>query len=272
MEWPSAWTVFDCSVSPEALREAAPCFGHCRDCGRTHRLAAGNAQSHARKLMREFERIRRIDYLASEEEADARLSLDQLLPGERGHMFGVLECRDDRGRSVILRAFSSLPGGIRDVEGWVPQILSHDSFYQIVLPALNEIKQMTTALGRLTPGSPQACDQTERRTRASQDLWRRMQTLYRFHNFRGESRSLKDAFAQAPSKTGNITSGVGECCAPKLLNHAARSGLRPVGLAEFYWGGDNQSGSRRPGEFYPCCEARCQPLLGFMLCGLEDGD
>ena len=97
-----AWTVFDCAVSPEALREAAPCFGHCRDCGRTHRLAFGNAQTHARELMREFQKIRRIDYLASEEEADARLSLDQLLPGERGHMFGVLECRNADGETVVV--------------------------------------------------------------------------------------------------------------------------------------------------------------------------
>lgn len=256
---------------PESGHEVATCFGHCRDCGTTHHLAAANAQSHARELMREFEEIRRLDYLVSQREADPRLSFDRLLPGERGHMFGVLECRDDRGRTVVLRAFSSLPGGIRQVDGWVPQVLSHDSFYQIVLPGLNDIKQMTRELEQLTAGSPEARAQSERRTRASQDLWRRMQTLYRFHNFRGESRSLKDAFARTPSEKGNITSGVGECCAPKLLNHAARTGLQPVGLAEFYWGGSNKSGSRQPGEFYPCCEARCQPILGFMLCGLDDG-
>jgi hypothetical protein len=97
-----------------------------------------------------------------------------------------------------------------------------------------------------------------------------MQSLYCFHNFRGESRTLKDAFALGASAKENITSGVGECCAPKLLNCAARSGLTPVGIAEFYWGGSNKSGSRKPGEFYPCCETRCQPILGFMLCGLND--
>ena len=118
------------------------------------------------------------------------------------------------------------------------------------------------------PGSSATRELTERRTRLSQDLWRRMQTLYRFHNFRGDVRSLKEAFF--PTHTGNITSGVGECCAPKLLNHAARNDLRPVGIAEFYWGGSNKSGSRKPGEFYPSCEARCRPILGFMLCGLED--
>jgi hypothetical protein len=251
--------------------ETAPCFGHCRDCGRTHRLAAGSAQAHARELMRVFESSRRLDFLVPEEAADPQLSFDQLLPGERGHMFGVLECRDDRGSTVVLRAFSSLAGGIREVDGWVPPILSRDSFHNVVLPGQNLIKEMTRELQRLSPGSPQARAQVERRAAVSQDLWRKMQALYRFHNFRGESRPLKDALALGPSVNGNATSGVGECCAPKLLNHAARTGLTPVGLAEFYWGASNQSGSRKPGEFYSCCEARCQPILGFMLCGLDDG-
>ena len=220
--------------------------------------------------MREFEDIRRLDYLASDAAADPRLSFEELLPGERGHMFGVLECLDDRGRTVVLRAFSSLGGGRREIEGWVPQILSHDSFCDVVLPGLDEIKRMTRDLASVTPRSSHARELTARRTRVSQDLWREMQTLYRFHNFRGEARSLQDAFALPLSESGNITSGVGECCAPKLLNHAARKGLTPVGLAEFYWGGSNKSGSRQSGEFYECCEARCQPILGFMLCGLDD--
>ena len=250
--------------------ETAACFGHCRDCDTTHRLAAGNAKTHARALMREFDEIRRLDYLASAEAADPRLAFEQLLPGERGHMFGVLECVDDRGHTVVLRAFSSLRGGTREVAGWVPPILSRDAFYGSVLPGLDAIEQMTREIERLTPGSGPAQDLAQRRTRVSQDLWREMQTLYRFHNFRGEIRSLKQAFAPRRSGNGKVTSGVGECCAPKLLNYAARHSLRPVGLAEFYWGGSNPSGSRKAGEFYACCEARCQPILGFMLCGLND--
>ena len=250
--------------------QTASCFGYCRDCSATHRLAAGNAMAHALELMREFEDIQRLDYLAGDGESDPRLSFARLLPGERSHMFGVLECRDDRGGTVVLRAFSSLRGGARDVDGWVPPVLSAESFYGIVQPGLDKIDEMTRELHRLAPSSPAAHDLAERRKRSSQDLWRSMEALYRFHNFRGESRSLRDAFTLPPRSKRKIPAGVGECCAPKLLNHAARKGLTPVGLAEFYWGGTNESGDRKPGDFYPCCETRCQPILGFMLCGLGE--
>jgi tRNA pseudouridine32 synthase/23S rRNA pseudouridine746 synthase len=64
--------------------------------------------------------------------------------------------------------------------------------------------------------------------------------------------------------------GVGECCAPKLLNYAALNGLKPLGLSEFYWGKENKSGTRKHGEFYPACAEKCQPILGFMLCGIKE--
>lgn len=249
--------------------ETAPCFGYCRDCDTTHRLPAGNAQAHARVLMREFEQIGRLDYLVADEQADPRLGVDELFSGERGHMFGVLECRDDRGRTVVLRAFSSLRGGIRDVDGWVAPILSHESFYGIVLPGIEEIQKITGKLQELAPGSPAAAGLALERKHLSQDLWRGMEALYSFRNFRAETRSLKDAFALPPPQLGRIAAGTGECCAPKLLNHAACNGLTPIGIAEFYWGGTDKSGARKPGGFYPCCQTRCQPILGFMLCGLD---
>ncbi|MGY8674438.1 MAG: hypothetical protein ACKVHO_17840, partial [Verrucomicrobiia bacterium] len=67
-----------------------------------------------------------------------------------------------------------------------------------------------------------------------------------------------------------LPGGVGDCCGPKLLQHAANTRLKPIGLAEFYWGGPHLSGKRQPGSFYPCCEEKCQPILGYMLCGLEN--
>jgi hypothetical protein len=216
--------------------------------------------------MREFEDIRRLDYLAPPEAADPKLAFDHLFPGERGHMFGVLECRDVAGRSVVLRAFSSLHEGIRYVEGWVPPILSRRTFREIVLPGQAKIKKLTREMRGMNPSSPRRAVLLETRRRISHDLMEQLRPLYRFSNFRGEQRSLHDAYLVP----GAIPGGVGECCAPKLLNHAARSGLSPVGIAEFYWGAPTPSGTRRPGEFYPCCESRCRPILGFMLCGAED--
>ncbi|MBG86826.1 MAG: hypothetical protein CMO80_07995 [Verrucomicrobiales bacterium] len=242
------------------------CFGHCQDCGREHSLGEGNAHEHARALMEEFQRIRRLDYTVPDKDADPRLSFDHLFPGERGHMFGVLECRDEAGETVVLRAFSSLHDGVRTVDGWVPPILSDEVFNELVLPGQIEIKRLTRAINALDHSSQQRAKLSEERKKISQGLMPEIHSRYHLRNFRGETRLLEDAFIRPHGLPG----GVGDCCGPKLLQHAAVNGLGPVGLAEFYWGGPHKSGTRQPGRFYPCCEEKCQPILGFMLCGLEN--
>jgi tRNA pseudouridine32 synthase / 23S rRNA pseudouridine746 synthase len=59
--------------------------------------------------------------------------------------------------------------------------------------------------------------------------------------------------------------GIGECCAPKLLHAANRMSLKPVAIAEFWWGAGTDGSLRTNGEFYQACEERCQPLLGPLL-------
>ncbi len=256
-EWPGAEGVSE--VSPSC------CFGYCGACARDHALPEGRARDHAEALMREFEAIQRLDYLSPLQDADPRLGFDHLFPGERGHMFGVLACQDNEGREVILRAFSSLHEGVRDVDGWVPPILSPETYREILLPGQVRIKELSALMRNLDSSSLEYSKLFGKRRKLSQDLMEEIQSLYWFHNFRGEKRSLKEAYLFPDS----IPGGVGECCAPKLLNHAARSGLRPMSIAEFYWGAPSSSGKLRAGEFYPCCETRCRPILGFMLCGAD---
>ena len=243
------------------------CFGECRDCDAVHSLGVGNAARHARELVAEFESLGRLDYLAPAAQADPRLSFDFLFPGRRGHMFGVLECVDRNGATVVLRAFSSLHDGIRKVPGWVPSILSDEDHEEIVLPGLDEIKRMTWELEMLDAGAAERAELERRRRAYSRALMKRIHTLYHLTNFRGETRPLADCW----NRTHGMPGGVGDCCGPKLLHHAARNGLRPVGLAEFYWGGPHPAGNRRAGELQPCCEEKCQPILGFLLCGLDPG-
>ena len=95
--------------------------------------------------------------------------------------------------------------------------------------------------------------------------------------------------------------GVGDCAAPKLLHAAHALGLRPNGLAEVWFEpparrrsavmlrpanageaageasgmrsrGRRTGGAperREHGSFHPACAERCEPIMGFMLCGLE---
>jgi tRNA pseudouridine32 synthase / 23S rRNA pseudouridine746 synthase len=100
----------------------------------------------------------------------------------------------------------------------------------------------------------------------SRQLQAQMHDAYRLMNFLGTSSSLR---ALMPA---GIPTGTGDCCAPKLLHYAASQRLKPIAMAEFWWGkGGGVDGwmGRRQGEFYGACEERCQPLMGFMLSGLE---
>jgi tRNA pseudouridine32 synthase / 23S rRNA pseudouridine746 synthase len=95
----------------------------------------------------------------------------------------------------------------------------------------------------------------------SQKLQLQMHQAYQLTNFLGLSASLRQLMPQgAPT-------GTGECCAPKLLHHAAVLGWRPIAMAEFWWG--EGKGDRQPGQFYGACETRCQPIMGFLLAGMQ---
>ncbi len=63
--------------------------------------------------------------------------------------------------------------------------------------------------------------------------------------------------------------GSGECCAPKLLHYAFRNNLKPVAMAEFWWGASPASEVRKHKNFYPACKSKCEPILKFMLEGLD---
>jgi tRNA pseudouridine32 synthase / 23S rRNA pseudouridine746 synthase len=100
----------------------------------------------------------------------------------------------------------------------------------------------------------------QRRT-LSRQLQNQMHSTATLTNFNGESLSLQ---ALRPS---GMPTGSGDCCAPKLLHYAASHGIEPISMAEFWWG--PASGDKQPGQFYPACIDRCQPLMGFLLSGLS---
>lgn len=86
-------------------------------------------------------------------------------------------------------------------------------------------------------------------------------------NARGESRDLCDIFATTAQ--GVPPAGAGECAAPKLLQYAYLNGYKPLAMAEFWVGESPKDEVRRHGCFYPSCKAKCEPILGWMLQGLD---
>lgn len=66
--------------------------------------------------------------------------------------------------------------------------------------------------------------------------------------------------------------GAGECAGPKLLQYAYENSFKPLALAEF-WVGESPVGEiRRDGSFYGACKSKCEPILGYMLQGLDVED
>jgi len=105
----------------------------------------------------------------------------------------------------------------------------------------------------------------QERKSLSQQLQAQMHAVFRLTNFAGESLPL-----QRLMPDGAIPTGTGDCCAPKLLHYAAMNGLKPLAMAEFWWGPSPPNGDKVQGEFYGACAERCQPLMGFLLSGLVE--
>jgi hypothetical protein len=238
------------------------CSGYCRDCGREHTLAAEPAVPLARDLLAELERRGGIGTGA---EQDSRLSLDYLYGPARGQMLGVLKYTDHSGTEGVLRAFSGQYNGLWHVPGWAGPIPDAAEFARVVRFDEPRIKDLTLRMRGLEEHDPLRLAMLAKRRELSRNLMERIFTLYRLTNFRGQARSMAEAFSGLAMPTGT-----GECCAPKLLHHAALHGLTPLGLAEFYVGRENRSATRRHGEFFAPCAEKCRPILGFMLCGLEE--
>ena len=76
-------------------------------------------------------------------------------------------------------------------------------------------------------------------------------------------RNIIDLFAEA--KRGLPPGGTGECAAPRLLQYAYKHELKPLQLAEFWFGRSPRNIQRIHGHFYPSCIEKCSPLLSYML-------
>lgn len=162
-------------------------------------------------------------------------------PGH-GRMLGILVCTD----GTVYKAFSGLLEGQYEHEGFVPPVFP--------------VKEMEDLLALHDGIIKTSNDPRE----ASRTCWNKVQKLYSFHCYDGLTCTLDAIFPNAPS-------GTGDCCAPKLLNHAYSLGEKPLSLAEFFYG----SGSSNHMQFHSPCDFRCRPILKHIL-GLDivhyDGD
>ena len=184
---------------------------------------------------------------------------------KEGKMFGVLvvETGDRRQESGdksaygYLAAYSGLLEGRNDWEYFVPPVYDAQQPDGYFKTKEREIMQ--------------SADHKE----LSQELQLWLFRQYRLLNARGEEKDLVDIwqdYHSAPrlrEKYPLPPGGTGDCCAPKLLQYAYQYDLKPVCMAEFWWGESPKSLIRHHGQFYPACSGKCKPVLAWMLQGLD---
>ncbi len=106
----------------------------------------------------------------------------------------------------------------------------------------------------------------EERKRKSNNLQKQLFEHYSFLNTKGDRKNLLEIFKNTanPIPPG----GSGECAAPKLLQYAFLNKLKPIAMAEFWWGKSLKSKVRKHKNYYPACMGKCFPILSHMLKGM----
>lgn len=191
---------------------------------------------------------------------------DIKVDADNGKMFGVLvvEREGQNGQYGFLAAYSGLLVGRNDWEYFVPPV------YDAQQPD-GHFKTMEREISAIAknPDDP-------RDTKVlSQELQLWLFHQYQLLNAQGESKDLVDIWQsyytreKLRKKYPLPPGGTGDCCAPKLLQFAYQQGLKPICMAEFWWGKSTKEELRQHGNYYPACRGKCKPILTWMLQGLE---
>ena len=98
------------------------------------------------------------------------------------------------------------------------------------------------------------------------------QTLFSKYAFLNQQKELKNLLDIFDNPAIKPPAGSGECSAPKLLQFAFSNDLKPIAMAEFWWGISPNSAIRKHKNYYPACQGRCKPILTHMLNGIKMDD
>jgi len=105
------------------------------------------------------------------------------------------------------------------------------------------------------------------RKERSAKLQQKLFEQYQFLNQQGKRKNLIEIFLKTSQK--KPPAAAGECAAPKLLQYAFSQNLKPIAMAEFWWGKSPSKEVRKHKQFYPSCQSKCKPILQHMLNCIE---
>lgn len=188
---------------------------------------------------------------------------------DKGKMFGVLVVEMSPGQLGFLAAYSGLLAGRNDWPYFVPPIFDAqqpDGYF----------KTQEREISRISRSSRSSRDSSDFSSKQlSQELQTWLFHQYRLLNARGEVKDLVDVWQEYYNRPKLLRKyplppgGTGDCCAPKLLQYAYQQGLKPLCMAEFWWGETTKTELRHHLNYYPACRGKCKPVLTWMLQGLD---
>ena len=189
-----------------------------------------------------------------------------------GKMFGVLVVQTQAKQIGYLSSYSGKLAGGYHQSGFVPPVfdgLTEGSFLNLGMTDLTDINleiknlEEEDAVFNLVKISLLK----KKRKENSVALQEKIFDHYQFLNQEGEEKNLHQIFKEALNT--KPPSGAGECAAPRLLQYAFQHKMKPIAMAEFWWGLSPKSDYWKHGQFYPACKEKCGPILAHMLKGME---
>lgn len=189
-----------------------------------------------------------------------------------GKMFGVLVVETPAKELGFLAAFSGKLANTNNHTNFVPPIfdlLAEGGFLNNGMVELSQISKTIKSLSEQNDKESRAeADALKIKRKAhSVALQNKIFDQYHLLNTKGESKSLVNLFSDAGYK--NPPAGAGECAGPKLLQYAFMHQLKPLALAEFWWGLSPKSATWKHKAFYACCKEKCEPILTHMLANIS---
>jgi tRNA pseudouridine32 synthase/23S rRNA pseudouridine746 synthase len=211
-------------------------------------------------------------YLQNQQEWQHNFGLSNEAGDVIGKMFGVLVVKTEHDKIGYLAAFSGKLAGGNHHAKFVPPIFDGVAPGGFLNAGMTELGRINDEIRMLQEekneqAEPQVAILKALRKKHSLALQNEIFDQYHFLNRAGDLRSLRKIFADASYK--NPPAGAGECAAPKLLQYAFQNNMKPLAMAEFWWGMSPKSDYWKHGHFYPPCQEKCAPILAHMLAGIE---
>lgn len=179
-----------------------------------------------------------------------------------GKMFGILVVQKLDNSLAYLATSSGELSRKKTCEKFTPSVfdISTDNFF------FNREMSEITVIGHQIKNAKNEIEAKELkklRSHKSKAVQKKLFQNYSFLNIKGEEKNLLEIFANSTHR--NPPAATGECAAPKLLQFALKNNLKPIALAEFWWGKTLKAKERKHKEFYPSCKNKCRPILEYML-------